>query len=193
MSPPAPHARRGAHRAGRDIVAALVPSLLAVLAVSALVTALLVWRGQDPQAPVAAGNHATASSTASASVSPSATRSTSHPATTTPRATTPATATSTAPAATTAAGRLQVVVLNQTRRAGLAGKAADRLRAKGWVVRTGNFSGNVPATTVYYPPGQQQEAAQVAAALPTSPRVRVRFGNLSTTRLTVIVTDSYPG
>ena len=86
-------------------------------------------------------------------------------------------------------------MLNQTSRAGLAGVVADRLRAKGWTVAAvGNFHGTVPATTVYYPPGQEDAAAQTAAEdLPAAPRIRPRFGNLSTTRLTVVVTDSYPG
>jgi hypothetical protein len=51
----------------------------------------------------------------------------------------------------------------------------------------------VPATTVYYPEGAESDALDVAGHLPTEPRVRPRFGNLSTSRLTVVVTDSYPG
>jgi hypothetical protein len=89
---------------------------------------------------------------------------------------------------------LGVVVLNQTSRAGLAAAVADRLRARGFtVVGTGNFHGVVPATTVYYPTGDEAAALQVARALPTSPRTGPRFSNLSTTRLTVVVTDNYPG
>jgi hypothetical protein len=67
------------------------------------------------------------------------------------------------------------------------------LRDKGWTVaHTGNFRGQVTATTVYYPPGAEADAQAAAAGLPTEPRVRPRFGNLSTTRLTVVVTDNYP-
>jgi hypothetical protein len=85
------------------------------------------------------------------------------------------------------------VVLNQTARAGLASRVADRLRGQGWTVAgTGNFRGSVPATTVYYPPGAEAAAQALAQTLPTGPRVRPRFGNLSTTRLTVVVTDDYP-
>ena len=70
---------------------------------------------------------------------------------------------------------------------------AQRLRDKGWTVAlVGNFRGNVTATTVYYPPGAKADAEAAAAGLPTEPRVRPRFGNLSTSRLTVVVTDSYP-
>jgi len=86
---------------------------------------------------------------------------------------------------------VEVVVLNQTSRAGLAGEVATRLRGEGWTVpAVGNFRGVVPATTVYYPPGQEAAAQTAAEGLPTAPRIRPRFGNLSTTRLTVVVTDT---
>jgi LytR cell envelope-related transcriptional attenuator len=190
----APRTRRGAHRTGRDLAAALVPSLLAVLAVSALVTALYVWRGQDadPQKAVASTGKVTtiASPKATASATPKKSTAAATAAATTTKTSPKPTATTTA---AVDAGRLEVVVLNQSSRAGLAASAADRLRAKGWVVRTGNFRGSVPSTTVYYPPGAETQAKALAASLPTTPRVRERFGNLSTTRLTVVVTASYPG
>ena len=68
------------------------------------------------------------------------------------------------------------------------------LRGKGWAVpAVGNFHGTVPATTVYYPPGAEAAAQAAAEDLPTAPRIRPRFGNLSTSRLTVVVADGYPG
>jgi hypothetical protein len=85
-------------------------------------------------------------------------------------------------------------VLNQSTRKGLASTVADRLRARGWVVAAvGNFRGVVPSTTVYYPSGAQAQALAAAHSLPGTPRIRPRFGNLSTSRLTVVVTTSYPG
>jgi hypothetical protein len=85
-------------------------------------------------------------------------------------------------------------VLNQTSRAGLASEVAGILRADGWTVpAVGNFHGVVPATTVYYPPGEELAAQTAAEALQATPRIRPRFGNISTSRLTVVVTDSYPG
>ena len=190
MNPRPPPARRGAHRTSGDVASAFVPSLLAVLAVTALVTALYVWRGEegDNQQPAAATERATTAPMTSASP----------PATTAPASTAPApSATSTTSQATETAadlvGSVEVVVLNQTGRSGLAATVAKALRGKGWTVPfTGNFRGQVPATTVYYPPGTEAEARAAAAGLPTEPRVRPRFGNLSTTRLTVVVTDSYP-
>ena len=171
-----------------------MPSVLAVVAVAALITSLAVWRGEDPVQPQAAA--ATTSSTpasrealsqapdtATAEVSPSAAASgpdTSAPATTVP--------------ARSTLRDVQVVVLNQTSRAGLASHVADALRGDGWTVAAvGNFHGTVPATTVYYPPGEELAAQTAAEDLQATPRIRPRFGNLSTGRLTVVVTDSYPG
>lgn len=169
-----------------------MPSVLAVVAVAALITSLAVWRGQDPVQPQAA-----AATTSSTPASREALSQAPEPTTATPSgsATAPAT---TAPATTVPAGSterdLQVVVLNQTSRAGLASEVADILRAAGWTVpAVGNFHGTVPATTVYYPPGDELAAQTAAEALQATPRIRPRFGNLSTSRLTVVVTDSYPG
>lgn len=192
MNSRAPGARRGAHRSSRDLVGAFVPSLLAVLAVTALITALYVWRGEEPGTTVQANASTDGSTSAPISAS-------SPPASTPPASSPPAS--STKPAAPTTApakpadlvGALEVVVLNQTSRGGLAATVAEQLRSKGWTVaHTGNFRGQVPATTVYYPPGARAEARAAAAGLPTEPRVLPRFGNLSTTRLTVVVTDNYP-
>ena len=198
MSSPVPRRRRGAHRTRVGIVSAIMPSVLAVLAVSALVTSLAVWRGEDP------GGRATATTARSSADREALSEAPSSPKTTKTRGATATTPTPTGSATTAPAetsnvpgGRdfdVEVVVLNQSSRRGLAGTVADVLRAKGWAVPfVGNFHGVVPATTVYYPPGQQAAAQAAAASLPTAERVRPSFGNLSTTRLTVVVTTSYPG
>lgn len=198
MSSPVPRSRRGAHRTGRTVAAALMPSVLAVVAVAALVTSLAVWRGEDPGQPGAAASTTSPTATREAiSQAPSSTPATSKAATKTP------TTKSSTPPPTREADQateqdelreVQVVVLNQTSRSGLAGSVADQLRGKGWTVpAVGNFRGIVPATTVYYPVGAEAAAQAAAESLPTSPRIRPRFGNLSTSRLTVVVTDSYPG
>lgn len=190
MSSPPPRSRRGAHRTGRSVAAAVIPSVLAVVAVTALVTSLAVWRGEEPVQPGAAASTTTPGTATreALSTAPSSTPSTAP-------ATTPAESTAEATTERPAALRdVEVVVLNQTSRAGLAGEVADRLRGKGWTVpAVGNFRGVVPATTVYYPAGDEAAAQAAAESLPTTPRIRPRFGNLSTTRLTVVVTDSYPG
>ena len=208
-----PRVRRGAHRTRRSLVSALMPSVLAVAAVSALVTSLAVWQGERTDRP---RTDAAAAATVSAPASASATASA---ATTTAPA--PASTSSTALAApeagTTSAqsavegtkaertpeaerspavdrSTVEVVVLNQTSRPGLAASVAAHLRTAGWdVPAVGNFRGTVPATTVYYPPGGETVALAVARDLRAAPRTMPRFGNLSTTRFTVVVTDSYQG
>lgn len=204
-----PRVRRGAHRAYRDATNALVPSLVAILAVTALITALYVWRGEDDlpsqataattDALTAAGASASATSTAASTKeaiasSPSAT--TASPSSTPKSSATKsgaATSSSAATSAATQAPTVAVVVLNQTGRSGLASVVADRLRGRGWsVAGVGNFRGSVPATTVYYPAGAQAQAQAAARHLPTPARIRPRFGNLSTTRLTIVLTNNYP-
>jgi hypothetical protein len=192
MNSPTPARRQGAHRSGRGVVSAVMPSLLAVVAVAALITSLAVWRGHDPVQPQAA-----AATTTSTPASREALSQAPNPAKTSPSAlaTVPVTTApvTTAPARSTLRD-VQVVVLNQTSRAGLASEVADALRTDGWTVAAvGNFHGIVPATTVYYPPGEELAAQTAAEDLQATPRIRPRFGNLSTSRLTVVVTDSYPG
>lgn len=192
MGSPESRHRRGAHRAGR-ITSALMPSVLAVLAVAALVTAIAVWRGEEPSRPPAGATSSSTPPTRAALRQPT-------PSPTTSAATTPA------PSSSSPSGRerrsprpvrlrdTEVVVLNQTTRGGLASSVASTLRGRGWTVPfVGNFRGVVPATTVYYPTGKEAAALAAAKSLPTAPRTRPRFGNLSTARLTVVVTSSYPG
>lgn len=190
-----PHrTRRGAHRGARSAAAALIPSLLAVLAVSSLITALAVWQGEQPPQPGAAAAQRAATGAggldrAAVSSAPTTTAAPTPSATSTPTPTATA-----APAPGQLRGTREVVVLNQTSRAGLAAEVAAALRDRGWTVpAVGNFRGVVPATTVYYPDGAEEVASVLAADLPTEPRLRPRFGNLSTGRLTIVVTDSYPG
>jgi hypothetical protein len=170
----------------------VLPSLLAVVAVAALITSLAVWRGEDPVQPqaAAAATTSTPASREALSQAPDPTTASPSKLATVPVTTAPVT---TAPARSTLRN-IEVVVLNQTSRAGLASEVAGILRADGWTVpAVGNFHGVVPATTVYYPPGEELAAQTAAEALQATPRIRPRFGNISTSRLTVVVTDSYPG
>jgi hypothetical protein len=173
-----------------------MPSVLAVAAVASLVTALAVWQGQELDQPRASAASAdggrAAAPTGDQADEPSAAVPSAPPSSAPPSE--PAQSPATSVEGTKAAAPdLEVVVLNQTTRSGLAATVADRLRGSGWEVpAVGNFRGVVPATTVYYPDGAEADALAVAGDLPTEPRVRPRFGNLSTRRLTVVVTDSYP-
>jgi cytoskeletal protein RodZ len=188
-----PRVRRGAHRTGPQPSATLLPSLLAILAVTSLIVALYVWRGEDPKQPPAAAS----SGSKSPSVTPPATTTASATAEQTTDPTPTSTASATTPTGSPAKVDLRsdiaIVVLNETARGGLAATVAARLRTKGWNVSgVGNFRGAVPATTVYYPAGHAAAAQAAAESLPTPARIRPRFGNLSTTRLTVVVTTNYP-
>jgi hypothetical protein len=79
-------------------------------------------------------------------------------------------------------------VLNQSGVSGEAARVAAELENLGYsVTGVGNWRGNVPATTVYYPPGEEAAAAQVAADLGVS-RTRERVDPMRTDALTVIIT-----
>ncbi len=92
----------------------------------------------------------------------------------------------------TAAPRLAITVLNNSRITGLADRAAQRFRAGGWPVsETGNFTGKVTDTTVYYAPGQRASAERLQASFSGLIRVRPRFATLPGTGLTVVLTKDY--
>jgi hypothetical protein len=111
----------------------------------------------------------------------------------TPAATTPGAAPATVSATTTAPpaapAHEPVLVLNDSRVAGLAQRAAQRFTAAGWPVRdTGSLTGRIRTTTVYYAPGQQAEAEAFARAFPEVRRVLPRLATLPGAGLTVVVT-----
>ena len=207
--PSQPRIRRGAHRTRRSLLGSLMPSVLAVDAVASLITALAVWQGEQPGQPVADAAARTSSSpvtTPSARTDAAKAVSTPSSVTTSTPETTPATEVEGTKAEATPSSKpsskpssvdrtaYEVVVLNQSSRAGLAATVGQDLRDQGWTVpAVGNFRGIVPSTTVYYPAGAETAALAVAGDLRSEPRIRPRFGNLSTTRLTVVVTTSYPG
>ena len=97
-----------------------------------------------------------------------------------------------APAAVGAPALVPVTVLNNSRYAGLADRAAARFRADGWPVKeTGNFRGRIRSTTIYYPPGQEQAALDFAQRFPGMQRVLPRFDGLPGSGLTVVLTRDY--
>ena len=186
----------------RSLLGTVMPSILAVAAVTSLITALAVWQGEEPDQPRAdaatrTSTRAAAGASTSASPSPTASSTPTPTPTTTPATQvegTKAESTPASPPSSVDPSGYEVVVLNQSTRAGLAASVAEELRAQDWTVpAVGNFRGIVPSTTVYYPPGDEVAALAVAGDLRSEPRIRPRFGNLSTTRLTVVVTANYPG
>ena len=96
-------------------------------------------------------------------------------------------------AAATQAPIQPVDVLNNSRVKGLADSAARRFRAGGWPVplKASNYSGGtLPATTVYYAPGQLGSAQRFAKQFGIS-RVLPRFAGLPGSGLTVVLTRDY--
>jgi hypothetical protein len=193
-----------------------MPSVLAVAAVASLITALAVWQGEQPTQPRADAAAGTSHSPVSPTSRTEGAKALATPSTvTTSAASSPAKSPATEVEGTKAAATptpkasdesrestsssvdrtaYEVVVLNQSSRSGLAASVGQELRNQGWTVpAVGNFRGIVPSTTVYYPPGAETAALAAAGDLRSEPRIRPRFGNLSTTRLTVVVTTSYPG
>ncbi|MEO6204266.1 MAG: LytR C-terminal domain-containing protein [Mycobacteriales bacterium] len=110
-----------------------------------------------------------------------------------PAALSPATSpTPTDVASPPAAPKLAITVLNNSRITGLADRAATRFRAGGWPVKdTGNFTGKVNDTTVYYAPGQLASAERLQSSFSGLVRVRPRFSTLPGTGLTVVLTKDY--
>lgn len=92
---------------------------------------------------------------------------------------------------------VSVRVYNNSTVKGLAGRAAEDLRADGWnVVETGNYSGGrIYTTTAYYRPGTGEKAAAEAIGAEFGMRVAPRFAGIadSSPGVIVIVTKDYSG
>ena len=100
--------------------------------------------------------------------------------------------TSPSPIAQAVAGVVPVTVLNNSKRSGLALRAAQRFVDGGWpVTRTGNFRGQIPVTTVYYDPGLQASAEAFAAAFDGIIRVRPSFDTLPASGVVVVLTREF--
>ncbi|WP_410655672.1 LytR C-terminal domain-containing protein [Amycolatopsis sp. lyj-112] len=88
-----------------------------------------------------------------------------------------------------------VRVYNNSTVHGLATRAADDFRASGWKVEeVSNYSsGIIPATTAYFRPGTDEEAAAKAIALEFGFRAEPRFDGIqkSAPGVIVIVTNNY--
>ncbi|MFT4010262.1 MAG: LytR C-terminal domain-containing protein [Nocardioidaceae bacterium] len=81
-----------------------------------------------------------------------------------------------------------VVVFNNSRVSGLAGRISQQLSGAGWnVVGSDNWYGTIPATTVYYPPALKAQADLLAADLGVS-RVKPAVDPMAGDRLTLILT-----
>jgi len=193
---PSPEQAAAAAAARQAVAYRLLGAACALVGVLLLVGGLLALRGKPATRPPAAGATATASSGTSATTAPATTATTATPPTTAAPATTPAGTRPPAPTRTAATPARAVVrapltVLNNTTRAHLADQAAARFRAGGWqVVKIGNFTGQIPATTVYFTPGsgtEEQAAYALAAQFSGIARVLPRYAGLPSSVYGVIV------
>lgn len=130
-----------------------------------------------------------------------------HPATSSSAPTSPAPSTSTtasAPASTHAstpapvrsmAGKLPLIVLNNTTINGLATQAAATFRAGGWTVTDiGNLSNDIISSCAYYDPsvaGAEASAQALRTQFPAIKRVTARFGGLPSGPIVVVLTTDY--
>jgi hypothetical protein len=89
--------------------------------------------------------------------------------------------------------KVPVTVLNNSRRSGLASRAAGQLERGGWhIAQIGNFRGRLPVSTLYYAPGQVEVANALARQFTAVQRVRPRFSGLPGSGLTLVVTRDWP-
>ena len=175
--------------------ARLVGAGLAVAGVALLLVGILALRGDGSGRPAAVGPSQSASPSVSGSVSPSASSSVGP-------TTSPAPPPTTAPPRTSSStpvppARAPVTVLNNSTVSGLGERVAGQVEAKGWAVPVvGNFAGRIPATTVYYTPGNSAEeraARALAADFPQIDRVYPRYDGLPPTPpgLVLLVTRTW--
>jgi hypothetical protein len=180
----------------------VLSSLVAVLAVVAIVAGLLVLFGTRRDDSAASGastpNPGVTPSTVAAGVpKPTAEGTTSTPTTepsgeptSAPPATQPP---ATQPPTIPPSDRPAVEIFNNTHRKGLADSVAGRVRQAGWTVSgADNWYGKIVGSTVYYPPGMADAAAQLARDLGIS-RTKDALDNMKKDRLTVILTSDYAG
>ncbi len=191
----------------------VLSSLVAVLAVVAIVAGLLVLfgtRGDDSTADVGASTPSPkptdGPSTVGASVprptaestTPTPTPTPTAPPTSEPTTAPPATQPPTQPPATQpttipVAQRPAAEIYNNTARKGLADSVAGRARQAGWVVAgADNWRGKIAESTVYYPPGMLAAANQLARDIGVG-RTKGALDNMKKDRLTVILTSDYTG
>lgn len=193
----APPRRPGSHRAASptpDPIRRLLPPLAAVTAVVAVILVLL-WlnspahtSGPGPalQRPAALPTSASVSPSHSPSPSPSAHATAPKPRRSAPVAEPPATQ---RPAVT----KIALTVLNNSRRTGLAHRAAAQVARRGWpIALIGNFTGRIPVSTVYYVAGEEPQARLLAREFPAVQRVLPRFRGLPGHGLTLVVTREWP-
>jgi hypothetical protein len=160
----------------RDQRGIAVSSPLALLSVAAVVVAgaaFVLTNDEEQDAPVRAA------ATTTASVTP------------TPAAAAPDRKPVRKKRAPVRRGDTFVEVFNNSGISGLAGSTAARAAGAGWrVVGSDNWYGTIPATTVYFPPGQERQAGLLGKDLGIA-RIKPAIPPMGGDRLTVILTSDY--
>jgi hypothetical protein len=88
--------------------------------------------------------------------------------------------------------RETVGILNATSVSGLATRAKERFEAGGWSVpAVGDYSQQVEASTIYYPPGMEDSAEALRAQFPEIRRIEQTIPGLAQDRLVVILAQDY--
>jgi hypothetical protein len=179
-----PRGRVGRQLARRRRRERLAGTLLTMLGIVVLVVAIVAVRH-----PHTSGTHA---GSVTASGTHGATTPASH-APSTHAASTPASHASTTTA--TAAGRLPLVVLNNTTVSGLARQAAQTFEAGGWTVTSyGNYQNDIISSCAYYDPtypGAQAAAEALRAQFPAIKRDVPKFAGLPAGPIVVVLTPDY--
>ena len=174
----------------------LVPPLAAVSAVVLVIVLLLVLnRPGHTSNPGASAGPAVTSPSPTVSATPSPSLSTSPSIAPSARPTPQRTVPVAQPSATARprVTKIPVTVLNNSRRQGLAARAAGQLSGGGWPIRSvGNFTGRIAESTAYYAPGQEAAAHALAHQFPAIRRVLPRFRGLPGSGLTLVVTRYWP-
>jgi hypothetical protein len=178
---------------------------LAVIAVAAGLVAFALHKRGEPAKDASAERPTSTRASASSRpplTSTAASKGTSKESAPAPSATAPSTTTgplSPAPSGSATAPPTDATlpaleVLNDSRITGLAHRAAEELQASGWtVVAVGNFKGHpdVPATTIFYPDGDEAAAHRLADAFGVT-RVLEAPSDLSNAHLTVVLARDWP-
>lgn len=93
------------------------------------------------------------------------------------------------------AGRLPLVVLNDTTVTGLAQQAQQTFQAGGWTVSSvGNLTNDIISTCAYYDPtvtGAEAAATALRAQFPAIKRVQPKFAGLPAGPVVVVLTPDY--
>lgn len=177
-----------------EYVRRMVPPLAAVTAIVAVIVALLVLNRPSHHRADAGPVVTPGPTHTSSEPQPTAPPSTSSPSPSvspTPRRTVPVTE----PSATAkpVVAKAPVTVLNNSRRTGLAHRAAAQVANGGWSIKyVGNFTGRIAESTVYYAPGQAAIARAFAHQFSAVRRVLPRFEGLPGSGLTLVVTRDWP-